>query len=345
MAIPPSIERLRARVLRSILPFVQATFGDQASAVIEEVLAAQTRMAIARAVQEFDFIPDTQRAFRRVYVESFNAFGGQAWSDVQVFIRERPPVPEPRWSRRAIDYLDNQGAEFVALVSDNTRSEINRLLAESFAEGQGPADAARSLEDRLPDLTRVRSNAIARTEMLRSSSVSNFEAAEEIERRYGIAMKKTWLHSGQAAPPARFDHVALDGTTVGLHENFNVGGERALYPRAASLSAEATVNCKCSHAVEPDDTLNDPMAIPEVRSRHRQYLESLNTKSNAEPEPEPEDERTEAQHRWDVIRDEHPAMHRRYGSVKVAMYKQAERHDYNYDTVRKIVYRIKPYDK
>ena len=40
--------------------------------------------------------------------------------------------------------------------------------------------------------------------------------------------------------------MALEGVTVGINENFDVGGYPALYPLAATLPIWETANCRCT---------------------------------------------------------------------------------------------------
>lgn len=44
----------------------------------------------------------------------------------------------------------------------------------------------------------------------------------------------------------RFDHMAVEGVTVGINEHFIVGGYPMLYPLDGNAPIEQTANCRCS---------------------------------------------------------------------------------------------------
>jgi hypothetical protein len=45
---------------------------------------------------------------------------------------------------------------------------------------------------------------------------------------------------------SRDTHIQADGQVVADGEDFIVGGERAIYPQASSLSAKERINCNCN---------------------------------------------------------------------------------------------------
>ena len=58
-------------------------------------------------------------------------------------------------------------------------------------------------------------------------------------------MNKQWLHSGNVQNP-RTHHQALDGQTIGINENFLVGGYEASGPHDPALPASETIRCGCT---------------------------------------------------------------------------------------------------
>ena len=55
---------------------------------------------------------------------------------------------------------------------------------------------------------------------------------------------KTW-HTA-LDEKVRFDHMAVEGVTVGIDEHFIVGGYPMLYPLDGNAPIEQTANCRCS---------------------------------------------------------------------------------------------------
>jgi uncharacterized protein with gpF-like domain len=131
-----------------------------------------------------------------------------------------------------------------------THTEVEAALTAAVENGEGISDAIKRLKD-LPGFTRNRARATAITEILTANSHSQYEAYRQSPAVTG----KKWKHTGKKKNKPRPDHVALDGTVVGVDETFNVGGEKAQYPRDTSLSAKQRVLCHCTMGPEVDSKI------------------------------------------------------------------------------------------
>lgn len=83
---------------------------------------------------------------------------------------------------------------------------------------------------------------IMRTELMTIQSAASWtemtRAAQDLPD-----LKHTWLSTGDSR--TRATHLAAHGQTVGIGEEFLVGGELARFPRDPNLSPENRINCRC----------------------------------------------------------------------------------------------------
>lgn len=150
-------------------------------------------------------------------------------------------------SKRTLDWIASWSKELGKLMKLTTHTEVEAALSASIENGEGIPDAIKRLKD-LPGFNRKRARATAITEILTANSHSQHEAYLQSPAVTG----KKWKHTGKKKNQPRPDHVALNGTVVGVDETFNVGGEKAQYPRDTSLSAKQRVFCHCTMGPEVD---------------------------------------------------------------------------------------------
>jgi hypothetical protein len=83
-------------------------------------------------------------------------------------------------------------------------------------------------------------------------------AQAETYKRNGVTAKE-WNITGDNTRP---DHIELEGTVIGIHEKFDVGGSPGDHPLDPSLPADQIVNCHCwLSPVVDDDYELDPNNI------------------------------------------------------------------------------------
>lgn len=87
-------------------------------------------------------------------------------------------------------------------------------------------------------LGKERANLIALNEANWKWNNEEYYEAKESKRT------KTW-HTA-LDERVRFDHMAVEGVTVGINEHFIVGGYPMLYPLDGNAPIEQTANCRCS---------------------------------------------------------------------------------------------------
>lgn len=99
---------------------------------------------------------------------------------------------------------------------------------------------------------------IARTEATAAASYGAVKAGES----FGFITNKEWISSNdprtRRRPPGDYDHLEMDGVTVGQTEffEFNGGQDRIQYPGDPTGQASNVINCRCTIAVVPKRDAN-----------------------------------------------------------------------------------------
>ena len=136
-------------------------------------------------------------------------------------------------------------------VSDTTREQIVRQVAQGQEQGLTLAEIVLSIRENIPGMSRVRATVIARTE---AHGAANY-AAHETARSTGVDYVKEWVsvHDHRTRSVLRddeYDHLAMDGQTRDMNEPFNMPNALGLslpcqYPGDPTLPPGAVINCRC----------------------------------------------------------------------------------------------------
>ncbi len=138
-------------------------------------------------------------------------------------------------------FIKGIGARMITNITETTREDVRTWIAEAIKNGTGAAQLAQDFNKHFSDFNRVRSMAIARTEVGRASNWANYEAGNMT----GLELEKTWLHAGSSKND-RPTHEDASGQTVAYDESFDVGdGYEPMYPQDGSGGADEEVNCNC----------------------------------------------------------------------------------------------------
>lgn len=168
-----------------------------------------------------------------------------------------PDIQFNIFSKRTTNWIDSWSEDLGELMQINSHKAVERVLNEGLEKGKGIKEIARELA-KLPEFDRKRAKRTAQTEVLAACSASQFESYRQSPAVTG----KKWRHSGAKNNQPRDNHVAYDGTTVPVEEEFELpgSGERCMFPRDSSLSAKERVNCKCVMSPSVD---NDILGLSE----------------------------------------------------------------------------------
>jgi len=138
-----------------------------------------------------------------------------------------------------IDYRKNVGDK-AKNITDTARSQLNNVVARGTQAGMSIEQISLNLQSSIIGMSVSKSETIARTETNTVMNKQDYDTAVEVEMK-----TKTWLHVGTAKVD-RENHLALDGETIGIDEEFDLGnGNYAQAPMDENLPAEEVVNCSC----------------------------------------------------------------------------------------------------
>ncbi|WP_257207757.1 phage head morphogenesis protein, partial [Bacillus toyonensis] len=163
-----------------------------------------------------------------------------------------PDIQFNTFSKRTTKWIDSWSDELGKIMKINSHKAVERILNDGLEKGKGIKEIARELA-KLPEFDRKRAKTTAQTEVLAACSASQFESYRQSPAVTG----KKWRHSGAKNNQPRDNHVAYDGTTVPVEEEFELpgSGEWCMFPRDSSLSAKERVNCKCVMSPSVDNNI------------------------------------------------------------------------------------------
>lgn len=150
----------------------------------------------------------------------------------------------PRINPRVLTHLRTALTGLITDISLKTKARINAQIAQVLIGTQPITDAIAAVDTLLGGSARRRAQTILYTELGRINSAAAQSAMEDAVQRLP-GLKKRWVGSGKKHP--RHEHVAAHGQVRAVHESFDVGGEKLLYPRDPRGSARNTINCGCRH--------------------------------------------------------------------------------------------------
>ena len=177
-------------------------------------------------------------------------------------------------------FMQNIGGTRITEISDTTRKIINKTILDN--QSAGVSEISKAINEKMsPRFTKARASTIARTETHTASSFAIQRQAENFEEPN---MRKRWIASNDDR--SRGTHLAVNGTEVGIDEDFVVGGKRMSYAGDPKGGAKEVINCRCVIAyVESEDVIVDqdtPTQItpkPQVNISTTSILDSVIDKS------------------------------------------------------------------
>lgn len=128
-------------------------------------------------------------------------------------------------------------------ITNTTKSVIERVLGEAAQTGWSFDEIVR----RITEINRKRARLIARTETVTAANGAAMINAKET----GIPLNKIWISAVDNR--TRRDHYMMNRVTVGINENFIVGGYPMQQPgdRTQGAPAKEICNCRCVVAFIP----------------------------------------------------------------------------------------------
>jgi uncharacterized protein with gpF-like domain len=162
---------------------------------------------------------------------------------------------ESFWEKVLRDFIEQYGAAAVRAIAETTADQMRRILASGIKEGLGIREIAKQIREAIPELSRIRSEVIARTETHTASGYASHETA----KRSRITLRRVWVSVEDARTRDfgegdgvidEFSHRAMNGIEVGMDEPFRVpmrtgGTEAVMYPGDPNASPGNRIGCRC----------------------------------------------------------------------------------------------------
>ncbi|RPK02412.1 hypothetical protein EH11_01742 [Bacillus subtilis] len=151
-------------------------------------------------------------------------------------------VPFKVLSTRTVDWIKDWSKKLAEIMKLNTHEAVENILTDAIENGSSIQDIELTLKD-MPQFDRERARTTAITEVLAASSAAQLESYAQSP----AVKKKKWRHSGSKKNYPRENHINLDGTVIGIDEEFQIPGgtETCMFPRDPKLSAGERVHCHC----------------------------------------------------------------------------------------------------
>ncbi|MCY8106648.1 phage minor head protein [Bacillus mojavensis] len=153
-----------------------------------------------------------------------------------------PEVPFKVLSNRTINWIKDWSKKLAGIMKLNTHEAVENVLTDAIENGSSIQDIELTLKD-MPQFDRNRARTTAITEVLAASSAAQHESYAQSP----AVKEKKWRHSGGKKNNPRENHIDLDGTIIGVDEEFQIPGssESCMFPRDPKLSAGERVHCHC----------------------------------------------------------------------------------------------------
>jgi len=133
-------------------------------------------------------------------------------------------------------------------ITTTTRDKIQEIFIKALNDGSSISEVVKLLT--AEGFTKIRAKLIARTETVTAANQGAVFAAQSV----GLNMDKIWISARDSrtrrSPRDKFDHLHMDGKTVGMNEFFNVSGQLMAQPgdRKNGATAGNICNCRCTVA-------------------------------------------------------------------------------------------------
>jgi hypothetical protein len=141
--------------------------------------------------------------------------------------------------------IANTGTQ-IRSIADTTRANIMQTIGQAADKGLTIPQTAKLIRANAETSSAYRSTMIARTELGRAVSGASLAATQMVSNATGDTYNKTWHTAPGATYPRHEDYDELDGQTVPLDSEFDVGGEALQYPGDPDGDPSETINCRCA---------------------------------------------------------------------------------------------------
>jgi HK97 family phage portal protein len=216
---------LMRRQRQSILKQLRDTERGHHRLATKDLL--ESILSLPRWIREF------RTAIRPVIAGAVDDVGRQSLDDLGLGISFDLADPNVKVA------MERQAQRFANEVNATTWDRLRSSLADGLDAGEGIDELAKRVEAVMGDRVAGSAETIARTEALTAASTGTIESW----RQSGVVAGKTWLST--LDDRTREAHAEAHGQTVGIDEDFEVGGDTGPGPGMMG-SPENDCSCRCS---------------------------------------------------------------------------------------------------
>jgi hypothetical protein len=157
------------------------------------------------------------------------------------------------FERNIISFLLEGGGSRIVSVRTSYISFINEIIATGINDNKTMSQITTSLDKMFNSRKwyRWQSSRIARTETTTAANLAALTSSEVS----GFEMQKEWISAidnrTRRGIKSKFNHYDMNGVRVDLNQDFNVSGEKMMFPGDIKGSAGNVINCRCTVAQIP----------------------------------------------------------------------------------------------
>ena len=134
----------------------------------------------------------------------------------------------------------------ITSIAETTRADVMQVIRHSYDQGLSIPDTASAIRAAITDSATVRATMIARTELAGAVNGGSLAATQVVAGATGESYEKQWLTAPGAKYPRHEDYPDLDGQTVALDEDFEVGDSKMQHPGDPNGEPGEVINCRCT---------------------------------------------------------------------------------------------------
>jgi len=149
------------------------------------------------------------------------------------------------WKAIFLDYATNYAYRIDNELSETTKEEIRRALAEAYEQGLNADKTATYIREKVGrKISRSRAVLISRTESATAANLGKRTGAESWLSENNEKGYKQWI--GRNDGRERITHIELNDDIIPMEQDFRVGNDKGQYPGDVRLSADERCNCRCT---------------------------------------------------------------------------------------------------
>lgn len=146
-------------------------------------------------------------------------------------------------NKPTVNALARRSQRFAQSINETTWDALKSSLGQGIADGEGIPKLADRVRDVMGSRIRSSGETIARTEIHGTFETTGRLAIRDAADELGLRYLKEWVSAMDDR--VRDDHADAHGQTVGIDEEFDVGGARGMAPGEMG-EADQDINCRCT---------------------------------------------------------------------------------------------------